>query len=144
MLVGCSHRSLTSIGRWTADDGEYGDEEFPGLHLVGWAVDLIQARRAAGYSQESLAEALGVDRSTVARWEAGDHQPLPYLRPKIARLLSVSREELTELLRLPPPVHGSDVVSTAGSDELRDHLLSPGRLLLPVVIDGHPTCSRST
>jgi DNA-binding XRE family transcriptional regulator len=105
-------------------------------------VGLIQARKAAGYTQESFAEALGVDRSTVVRWEVGDHEPLPYLWPKIARLLSVSRDELKEFLRLPPSVPGGDVVPTVGSDELSDHVLSPGGLLLPVVIDGHPTFLR--
>lgn len=105
-------------------------------------VGLIQARKAAGYTQESFAEAVGVDRSTVVRWEAGDHEPLPYLWPKIARLLSVSRDELKEFLRLPPSVPGGDVVPTAGSDEPSDHVSAPGGLLLPVVIDGHPTFLR--
>jgi DNA-binding XRE family transcriptional regulator len=105
-------------------------------------VGLIQARKAAGYTQESFAEELGVDRSTVVRWEAGDHEPLPYLWPKIARLLSVSRDELKEFLRLPPSVPGGDVVPTVGSGEPSDHVLSPGGLLLPVVIDGHPTFLR--
>lgn len=60
-------------------------------------VQLTQTRKNAGYTQESFAEALGVDRSTVARWEAGDHEPLPYLRPKMTRLPAVSRDELSEL-----------------------------------------------
>ncbi len=70
---------------------------------------LIQARKAVGYTQESFAEALGVDRSTVARWEAGDHEPLPYIRPKLADLLAVTRDELTDLLRPQPLVHIGDV-----------------------------------
>ncbi len=102
-------------------------------------VGLVQARKAAGYTQESFAEALGVDRSTVARWEAGGHEPLPYLRPKIARLLSVSRDKLKELLWLPPWMNGGAVVPAVESREPSDHVLSPGNLLLPVVIDGHPT-----
>ncbi|MGH3800363.1 MAG: helix-turn-helix transcriptional regulator [Pseudonocardiaceae bacterium] len=105
-------------------------------------VGLIQARKAAGYTQESFAEALGVDRSTVVRWEAGDHEPSPYLWPKIARLLSVSRDELKELLRLPPSVPGGDMVPTVGSSEPSDHVSSPGGLVLPAVIDGHPTLLR--
>lgn len=102
-------------------------------------VRLARARRTAGYTQESFAEALGVDRSTVARWEAGDHEPLPYLRPKMARLLGVSREELNELLLLRPSVYVGDVVSRDGAPEPGDHVLLWGGLLLPVVIDGHPT-----
>lgn len=55
---------------------------------------LAAARRAAGYTQEGIADALPVDRSTVQRWEAGKNAPLPYLWPKLARLLGLSREEL--------------------------------------------------
>jgi transcriptional regulator with XRE-family HTH domain len=51
-----------------------------------------------GHTQESLAAALHVDRSTVIRWEAGDQAPLPYLQPKLARLLGQSPEQLRELI----------------------------------------------
>jgi DNA-binding transcriptional regulator YiaG len=34
-------------------------------------------RRAAGLTQERLALALGVDRTTLARWEAGSSRPRP-------------------------------------------------------------------
>jgi transcriptional regulator with XRE-family HTH domain len=61
-------------------------------------VALAGVRKAAGYTQESLAAALHVDRSTVIRWEAGDQAPLPYLRPKLARLLGQSLEQLRELI----------------------------------------------
>src|SRR5436305_2608842 len=38
--------------------------------------DLIAiGRRRAGISQRLLAQRLGVPQSTVARWEAGDHEP---------------------------------------------------------------------
>lgn len=66
---------------------------------------LATARKAAGYTQEGLAEALPVDRSTVQRWESGEHIPWPYLWPKLGRLLGLSREELRELFtdeELPP------------------------------------------
>jgi DNA-binding XRE family transcriptional regulator len=57
-----------------------------------------QARRAAGYTQESLAEHLGVDRTTVTRWEAGEYTPQPWLRPKIAQTLGLSLGGLSELV----------------------------------------------
>ncbi|WP_063126218.1 helix-turn-helix domain-containing protein [Nocardia fusca] len=57
-----------------------------------------QRRRAVGFSQERFAERLRVDRSTVARWEAGENEPLPWLRPELARVLRVSVDELDELL----------------------------------------------
>jgi len=59
---------------------------------------LVGARKAAGYTQEGLAAALHIDRSTVIRWEAVDHSPLPYLRPRLARLLGQSQERLRELI----------------------------------------------
>lgn len=99
---------------------------------------LTQTRKTAGYTQESFAEALGVNRSTVVRWEAGDHEPLPYVRPKMARLLAVSRNELIELLRPRPAVHVGGVVPAVGDDDPGDHVPSRGGVLLPVVIDGHP------
>ncbi len=59
---------------------------------------LSQRRKAVGFTQESLAERLGVERSTVVRWEAGDTEPLPSIRPKVARALQVSVDQLAELL----------------------------------------------
>lgn len=59
---------------------------------------LSQRRRAVGLTQESLAHRLGVERSTVARWEAGHTEPLPSIRPNVARALQVSTDQLAELL----------------------------------------------
>ncbi len=59
---------------------------------------LSQRRKAVGLTQESLAEHLGVERSTVIRWEAGESQPLPSIRPNLARALHVSIDQLAELL----------------------------------------------
>jgi transcriptional regulator with XRE-family HTH domain len=59
---------------------------------------LAQRRKAVGLSQEGLAEVTGVDRSTVVRWERADTEPQPWHRPKLARALKVSIEELAELL----------------------------------------------
>jgi transcriptional regulator with XRE-family HTH domain len=59
---------------------------------------LAQRRRALGLTQEQLAELLGVDRITVYRWEHGDSEPLPWMRPKLARALKVSAGRLEELL----------------------------------------------
>ncbi|GIH04349.1 hypothetical protein Rhe02_24160 [Rhizocola hellebori] len=51
-----------------------------------------------GLSQEALAEQLGVDRTTVIRWERGQSEPQPWQRPNLAMALKVSVEELAVLL----------------------------------------------
>ncbi|MGV9340585.1 helix-turn-helix domain-containing protein [Streptomyces sp. NPDC003688] len=61
-------------------------------------VRLAQRRRSAGFSQEKLAIHLGVDRTTVVRWEAAEADPQPWTRPKLARALGVSTGELEALL----------------------------------------------
>lgn len=61
-------------------------------------VRLAQRRKAVGHSQESLAVLLGVDRSTVVRWEAADTAPQPWLRPKLAEALGITVHELDGLL----------------------------------------------
>jgi tetratricopeptide (TPR) repeat protein/transcriptional regulator with XRE-family HTH domain len=63
---------------------------------------LAQRRKAAGLSQEALAGVLEVERSTVVRWESGETEPLPWIRPKLARALRVSAEQLDGLLKIEP------------------------------------------
>jgi DNA-binding XRE family transcriptional regulator len=58
----------------------------------------IQRRKALGYTQEELAGQLGCERTTVIRWERGETEPQPWLRPRIARLLKLTAEELDEML----------------------------------------------
>jgi len=92
---------------------------------------LAGARKAAGHTQESLAAALRVDRSTVIRWEAGDHAPLPYLRPRLARLLGQSQEQLRELVDddsdVRPEVDGASADVEVAFDWLDRHAgWSPG------------------
>jgi transcriptional regulator with XRE-family HTH domain len=58
----------------------------------------IHARKAAGYTQEGLAERLGVDRTTVARWEAGEYEPHPWQRPRIAEAFGLSLGALNQIL----------------------------------------------
>ena len=59
---------------------------------------LIDRRKTVGLSQEKLAEAVGVDRITVVRWESGEFTPQPGQRPLLAKALAVSVEELHLLL----------------------------------------------
>jgi transcriptional regulator with XRE-family HTH domain len=55
-------------------------------------------RELMGYTQESLAAAVGVEFSTVGRWERGDLNPQPYRRPRIAKALGLTLEQLDALL----------------------------------------------
>lgn len=59
---------------------------------------LVDRRKTMGLSQEKLAEAVGVDRITVVRWENGEFAPQPGQRPLLAKALAVSVEELHVLL----------------------------------------------
>jgi transcriptional regulator with XRE-family HTH domain len=66
--------------------------------MAGRRVRLAQRRKAAGFSQERLAALLGIDRSTVVRWEGADTAPQPWLRPKLAEALGITTHELDGLL----------------------------------------------
>jgi len=86
---------------------------------------LAQRRKALGLTQEALASLLDVKRSTVARWERGETEPLPGVRPKLAAALQISAERLEKLLeaaqpdRTRPPAAGrGDGVATAGPRQL--------------------------
>jgi transcriptional regulator with XRE-family HTH domain len=81
---------------------------------------LSQRRKAVGLTQESLAQRLGVERSTVTRWEAGDTEPLPSVRPHVARALQVSVDQLAELL------------AESGSAETTRGLLAQTEVTMPV------------
>jgi hypothetical protein len=69
--------------------------------MAGKRHRLISTRKAAGFSQEQLAEAVGVERSTVMRWERGETRPQPWARPKLARDIGISDQALSELLGEP-------------------------------------------
>ena len=59
---------------------------------------LAQRRKALGLTQEAPASLLDVERSTVVRWERGETEPLPWIRPRLADALRVSADRLAELL----------------------------------------------
>ncbi|GAB2746263.1 helix-turn-helix transcriptional regulator [Kitasatospora kifunensis] len=84
---------------------------------------LAERRIALGYSQERFAEANQVATSTVVRWEAGKATPQPYQRPKLARILKATPEELDALLTpasevavaLAPPL---DLLADGDADDM--------------------------
>jgi DNA-binding XRE family transcriptional regulator len=49
------------------------------------AIELKQLRMLLGWSQDRLAQELGVHRNTVARWEMGMY-PVPVMVAKLVRL----------------------------------------------------------
>lgn len=60
--------------------------------------ELAKLRRDSGFSQESLAEHLGIGRTTVARWERGEGGvPRPALAARLAQTLGVDASELRRL-----------------------------------------------
>ena len=91
---------------------------------------LAHRRKMVGFSQERLLEVVGVDRSTVVRWERAETEPQPWHRPRLAAALKISAEELAELLapappgQLPPAPSSADqsargaVTDSSGSDDL--------------------------
>src|SRR5512135_2811238 len=74
---------------------------------------LIQRRKALGLTQEALAELVAVGRSTVVRWERGESEPLPSIRPRLARALRISADLLETMLT---------------ADEQRDDSATPRQL----------------
>ena len=67
-------------------------------------MSLRERRRTVGYSQEGLADALGVDRTTVGRWERGENEPHPDQRRALAELLRLDLATLDALLKGSPTV----------------------------------------
>ncbi|WNV90241.1 helix-turn-helix transcriptional regulator [Umezawaea sp. Da 62-37] len=55
-------------------------------------------REVMGFTQESFATAVGVEFSTVGRWERGVLTPQPWRRPRIAKALAVSLDDLDVML----------------------------------------------
>ncbi len=67
---------------------------------------LIAARKAAGKSQERVAELVGVDRTTVGTWERGEYTPRPDQRASYAEAIGVTLEELAAMLSSVPETVG--------------------------------------
>jgi len=102
---------------------------------------LIQRRKTVGYTQEKLAEELGVDRTTVVRWERAESEPQPWQRPKLGALLKVSAEELHDILLdvLDLPDRGADAIM--GMDAAGHHVV-PGPRIATVEWDGAASTHR--
>ncbi|MFE9423025.1 helix-turn-helix domain-containing protein [Kitasatospora sp. NPDC006697] len=71
-------------------------------------------RKLLGFTQESFAQAVGVDRSTVGRWELGRVDPQDWHRPALMKALRVSADELETL------ISGSSVPAVAPASRTMD------------------------
>jgi transcriptional regulator with XRE-family HTH domain len=69
--------------------------------------ELASLREMAGYTQERLAERLGVAPDTVSSWERGRRAPSPDRRRDLAAVLGIG---LSRLGRILDPEHASEVV----------------------------------
>lgn len=83
--------------------------------MTGRRDSFIRRRRAAGFSQEGLAERLQVDRTTVARWERGKAEPHPYTRARLAEALGTSVDQLDTLLAGEPENRSLDIDDWGGT-----------------------------
>ncbi|HTJ67967.1 MAG TPA: helix-turn-helix transcriptional regulator [Actinospica sp.] len=83
--------------------------------MRGRREEFARRRRAIGLSQEELADRLKVTARTVARWETGESEPVPWFRPRIASCLRVSLEELDALLIAPGRGPGTAISPLSGT-----------------------------
>jgi transcriptional regulator with XRE-family HTH domain len=101
------------------------------IESAPWEMDTVKTKRHAltrrreiqGYSQETLARALGVELTTVGRWERGETSPQPWSRLKLADALAISLDELDRLLAEGKPtmaVLPSNAAESNAADELGD------------------------
>lgn len=63
---------------------------------------LADARKAAGKTQEEVAEEIGVDRTTIGKWERDESTPHPNQRPAYAEALGITLSELAAILTSMP------------------------------------------
>ena len=70
-------------------------QNLEGLKVNNIRFNNIQSMRIkANITQEKLSELLGIDRSTIAKWETGVALPRAELLPKVARTLNCTVDEL--------------------------------------------------
>lgn len=89
---------------------------------------LAAHRKAMGFSQEGLAELLGITPGTVGRWEQGASTPEVWLQPRLRKVLGLSVQELVDLLNPRAEV-------SADADRLERALATPSKVDLVTVAE---------
>jgi transcriptional regulator with XRE-family HTH domain len=86
---------------------------------------LAGRRKSLGYSQERLAVEVGVDRTTVGRWERGETDPQPCIRTRLCEALQITTGELDTLITaesdhemLPATLREAPAVATPGLEQM--------------------------
>ncbi len=94
------------------------------------AKNLSALRRASGLSQEKAAEAVGVTRQALAKWESGETAPDIFHSDKLAELYNVSLDDLLHFEpkpgSVPPPPRGKHVFGVVQLGE-RGQVVIPKR-----------------
>lgn len=74
---------------------------------------LVARRLQLGESQKAIARAVGVERTTYARWEQGERPPAAWNRRPLAAALGVALDELDDLLTPGPADQPTTAVEQA-------------------------------
>ena len=92
--------------------------------------NLMELRKRSGLSQEKAAEAVGVTRQAIAKWEAGETTPDVLHCDKLAELYGVSLDDLLHFEgkhgSVPPPPRGKHVFGVIQVGE-RGQIVIPKR-----------------
>lgn len=56
--------------------------------------NIANIRKKSRITQQKLSEKLGIDRSTIAKWESGDTMPRADKLPELAKILNCTIDEL--------------------------------------------------
>lgn len=59
-------------------------------------MEIKKLREQKGMKQKELAEEMGIERSTIAKWETGATNPATEKLPKLARILGCTIDALFE------------------------------------------------
>lgn len=57
---------------------------------------VFQARKKSGYSQEEVAEKIGVSRQTISKWETGETTPDIFQAKRMSMIYKVTLDELID------------------------------------------------